>query len=147
MIPTPMKNLILVTFLFIGFVMCDNPSPRSAAADHGNTRVYIYYFHGTNRCGTCMAIEENTIKALEIGFPKEYKEGVIKFLSVNMDESANAALVEKCEASTMSLYMVRIDNDGKEKKTDFTEFAVNNARIDPEAYIAGLKTRISEQLK
>lgn len=142
-----MKNLILFSILLFSLVMCDNPATKKIATDHGNTRLYVYYFHGTNRCGTCMAIEENTKKTLDLNFPAEMKQGIVKFLSVNMDEAANAPLVEKCEASTMSMYMVSVDKDGKETKTDITEFAVNNARINPEEYMAGLKTRVAEQLK
>lgn len=140
-----MKKLFLISVILIGFTMCDNPAGKSSGT--GKTIVSIFYFHGTNRCGNCMAIEENTQKALDTFFPVEVKDGLVKFISVNIDSAANKSLVEKCEASAMTLFVIKTDSDGKETKSDHTEFALNTARSKPDAYMQGIRDRIVELMK
>ena len=91
-----------------------------------------------------MAIEENTQKAIEKYFPEELKRGSIRFSSVNLDQDSSKSLVEKCDASAMTLFFVKKDADGTETKTDFSEFAINNARSKPDAYMQGIRERILE---
>ncbi len=140
-----MKKLILFSLILLGFATCNNPANKNIST--GKNSLLIYYFHGTNRCGNCMAIEENTLKALSLYFPKEVKGGSIKFISVNVDEAANKSLVEKCGASAMMLYFVKTDGDGKETKNDYSEFAINTARSKPDAYMQGIRDRVEEQMK
>jgi hypothetical protein len=92
-------------------------------------------------------IDENTKKALELYFPAEMKTGRVKFVSVNVDEVANKSLVDKCEASAMMLYFIKTDGKGKETKNDYSEFAINNARSKPDAYMQGIRERVADQLK
>ncbi len=140
-----MKKSLLYTMILIGFAACSGPVKQDNSKSINS--VTVYYFHGTNRCGTCMAIDENTKKALDLYFPTELKSGRVKFTSVNVDEAANKGLVDKCEASAMMLYFIKTDGDGKETKNDFSEFAINNARSKPDAYMQGIRDRIAEQLK
>ena len=140
-----MKKLILFSIILLGLVMCNTPEKNGSGS--GKTTISIYYFHGTNRCGNCMAIEENTQKALSQYFPGKVGDGTIKFTSVNVDEAANKSLVEKCDASAMMLYIVKTDAGGDESKTDFSEFAINTARSKPDAYMKGIRDRLTELMK
>jgi thiol-disulfide isomerase/thioredoxin len=140
-----MKRIFLYALLMMGLVMCSSPVKKSDSA--GSNTLSIYYFHGTNRCGNCMAIDEHTKKALELYFPAEMKAGRVKFVSVNVDEAANKSLVDKCEASAMMLYFIKTNGEGKETINDYSEFAINNARSKPDAYMQGIRDRVAEQLK
>jgi len=53
-----------------------------------NKKIEVYYFHYSHRCQTCVAVEEETIKALNELYPAEMKSGTITFQSIDMDESA-----------------------------------------------------------
>jgi hypothetical protein len=140
-----MKNILILSFLLTGLAMCNNPAKQVTGS--GKPTIAIYYFHATNRCGNCMAIEENTKKALDLYFPGELKAGAIKFTSVNVDETANKSLIDKCEASPMMLCFVKTNAAGETTKTDFSEFAINTARSKPDAYMQGIRDRVVEQLK
>jgi hypothetical protein len=140
-----MKNRILFSFILLGLAMCGNPVKHNTG--NAKTTLGIYYFHATNRCGNCMAIEENTAKALALYFPSEMKEGTIRFTSVNVDDMANKSLIEKCDASAMMLTFIKTDAEGKETRSDFSEFAINTARSKPDAYMQGIRDRVKEQMK
>jgi hypothetical protein len=109
-------------------------------------KLEVYYFHATRRCATCMAIEDNTKKTLDTYFAAEIKDGTIKFNVVNVDEKKNKALAEKYEASGSALFLTKLDQ-GKEQKTDMTDFAFSYGRNNPEKFMAGLKDKINELLK
>jgi hypothetical protein len=137
-----MNRIIILLLVLTCFSMCTNH--QKDVQGNNETTLMIYYFHATNRCGNCMAIEENTQKAIEKYFPEELKRGSIRFSSVNLDQDSSKSLVEKCDASAMTLFFVKKDADGTETKTDFSEFAINNARSKPDAYMQGIRERILE---
>lgn len=140
-----MNRIIILLLVLTCFSMCTNH--QKDVQGNNETTLMIYYFHATNRCGNCMAIEENTQKAIEKYFPEELKRGSIRFSSVNLDQDSSKSLVEKCDASAMTLFFVKKDADGTETKTDFSEFAINNARSKPDAYMQGIRERILELYK
>ncbi|HPS62245.1 MAG TPA: thioredoxin, partial [Bacteroidales bacterium] len=41
-------------------------------------KLEVFYFHGTRRCPTCMAIEANTRKTLDTYFAGQVKSGAIR---------------------------------------------------------------------
>ena len=106
----------------------------------------VIYFHATRRCPTCMAIEENTKKTLNTYFSNQLKNGTIKLTVINVDEDKNKAIAEKYEATGSALFLTRTNN-GKESKTDMTDFAFSYARINPDKFTTGLKDKINELLK
>jgi hypothetical protein len=60
--------------------------------------VMIYNFHVTNRCVSCIAIEEATTKTLNTYFMNELRQGRIKRKILNVDDEANAKIAEKYQA-------------------------------------------------
>ena len=141
-----MKKTILIIIALMaslaGFQTMAQVSKESAK----EARVLVYYFHGTHRCPTCLAIEANTKKMLDTDFAKELKEGIIRFQSINMDEEVNQKLAEAYEAAGSSLFVTRIE--GKKKiRQDLTDFAFTNARNNPEKFMSELKKVITRDLK
>jgi hypothetical protein len=110
------------------------------------SKVLIYNFHVTNRCPSCIAIEEATTKTLNTYFSKEVKEGRIKRQVLNVDDKANKTISEKYEAFGSGLFITRIFN-GKETTTDLTGDGFKYARNKEEKFIEILKTTISNYLK
>jgi hypothetical protein len=109
-------------------------------------KLEVLYFHATRRCATCLAIEENTRKALDTYFADQVKNGTIKLTIINVDEDKNKAIAEKYEASGSALFLTTTDK-GKETKNDMTDFAFSYARSNPTKFIGGLKDKITELLK
>ncbi len=108
--------------------------------------VEVLYFHGKQRCATCVAIENET-KALMSGeLVSLVEEGrvVMKIIDITTDEGKSIA--NKYKVSYSSLFVV-VKNGDKEKAEDLTRFAFANARNNPEEYREELKNMIMKSLK
>jgi len=136
-------SIILLLVGLFGFNLSSGQTKNNPGT---GTKVLIYYFHLTNRCATCMAIEGNTKKTLETYFPVELKNGTIAFQSINVDEKGNSALAEKYQAAGSALWITKLAN-GKEEKKDMTNFAFSYGRNNPEKFMKGLKEEIAKELK
>ena len=111
-----------------------------------NSKILIYNFHVTNRCPSCIAIEDATTKTLNTYFSKGLKEGRIKRQILNVDDKANKNISEKYEAFGSGLFITRVFK-GKETTSDLTGDGFKFARNKEEKFIEILKNKISEYLK
>jgi len=104
-----MKNLIITGFLTLSlFVISCNGQPekkQTVAAVSGND-VEVYYFHNTIRCTTCLTIEAEARKNIEMLYPDMYKEGKISFTSLNLEEATGKAMGEKLGVRGQTLLIV-----------------------------------------
>ncbi len=141
-----MKTISSIFLLLVMISGISTIQAQNKTAATGKAKVVVYYFHGTNRCATCMAIEDNTKKTLQTYFDKELKNGTIKFQVVDVDEKANEKLAEKYEASGSALFVTKLDK-GKEVINDLTNFAFSYGRNNPEKFILGVKDEIAKNLK
>jgi hypothetical protein len=129
-------TLIVLSLLIGTTLLGQNPTKK----------LEVIYFHATRRCPTCMAIEENTRKALDTYFSNQLKGGTIKLTVINVDEDTNKSIAEKYEATGSALFLT-VTNSGKETKTDMTDYAFSYARNNPAKFMTGLKDKINELLK
>lgn len=121
-----------------------NEVPVEVAKEGGV--VEVLYFHGKQRCATCVAIENET-KALMSGeLASLVEEGrvVMKVIDITTDEGK--AIANKYKVSYSSLFVV-VKNGDKEKAEDLTRFAFANACNNPEEYREELKNMIMKSLK
>lgn len=141
-----MKNVLLILTLCVGMVACSGGKTKSVAENQQTKKdvVEVLYFHGAQRCATCMAIEKNTKELLEAAYAEQLKSGKLVFRSV--DVTKEEALAERYEVSWSSLILVDYDKNGKESATNLTEFAFGNARTAPDKFKQGLSERITEML-
>lgn len=110
------------------------------------TKVEVHYFHVTNRCPSCIAIESATKKTLDTYFKNELKNGTVKFYVFNVDDNANKAISDEYQAFGSSLFVTRIA-DGKKTKTDLTGEGFKYAKNKEEKFIGILKEKIDYALK
>lgn len=141
-----MKNVLLILTLCVGMVACSGGKTKSVAENQQTKKdvVEVLYFHGAQRCATCMAIEKNTKELVETAYAEPLKSGKLVFRSV--DITKEEALAERYEVSWSSLILVDYDKSGKESATNLTEFAFGNARTAPDKFKAELSKQISEML-
>ncbi len=133
-----MKQLkLLLAILFIGCLSCNGQTNKK---DTGKI-INVYYFHFTRRCPTCIAVEENSKKALQELYPEKFKSGDMTFSSYNLDEEKNNKLAEKYEVAGQTLLIVK-----GEKKIDVTEAGFMYAKSDTDKLKAELKKAV-ESLK
>ena len=108
--------------------------------------VEVLYFHGKQRCATCIAIEKGTQEVMEKDLADAVRKGKVKFLTIDISREDNEAVAEKYEVTWSSLFVVK-HKDGVETVENLTEFAFGNARKSPEVFKAGVVKTVREMLE
>ena len=140
-----MKNISVFLFIVMFGFLSVSKAQDKPKATVSPSKIEVIYFHATNRCPTCMAVESNARKAITDNFKNELTNGKIKFTSINIDDKINKALVEKYEIAFSSLLIIK-KTGLKESKTDFTDIGFQYARTDPTKYADLLKAEIRKNL-
>ena len=140
--------LITVCFAFISCGMNVKSETSSASQEEITVKdhVEVLYFHGKQRCATCMAIESNTKAAVETSFAEQIKNGDVVFRIIDITKEENEKIAEKYEVTWSSLFVVKYKN-GKETSENMTEFAFGNARKSPDVFKDGVVKTVNEMLK
>jgi hypothetical protein len=118
-----------------------NSNNSSSPAD----RVDVVYFHRTQRCSTCIYAEEGTRYTLETYFANELASGKVTFQSINVQDEANADIVEKYNNAsylTLCINTVRDGTDHIEVVTDIWLVIGND-----EAFVEIVKSKVEKSLK
>ena len=100
--------------------------------------VYVYYFHGKQRCKTCIAVGNVSEKAVKDMYADNPN---VKFVEVQTDDDANAALVEKYEVTWNALIIAKGDENIEITKQAFAS-AINN----PDTLTDLIKTEVDKRL-
>lgn len=70
-----MKRIVLLLTLMAGLISCGNKSENAIQAKSPTkNHVEVIYFHGKQRCATCMAIEKNTQEVVDAMFANEMND-------------------------------------------------------------------------
>jgi hypothetical protein len=107
-------------------------------------RVDVVYFHRTQRCYTCLYAEEQTRYTLETYFKDELASGNVTFQVINVEDEANADILEKYNNPsylTLCINTVRDGTDHIEQVTDIWLVIGND-----EAFVKIVKDKIEESL-
>lgn len=106
-------------------------------------KIQVYYFHYERRCATCIAVEDETKKALNELYAAQVKKGDITFKSINLEEKSGEALANKLKVAGQSLVIVKDDK----VTSDLTDKAFMYARSEPAKLKAEIRQQIDAQLK
>lgn len=98
-------------------------------------KIVVYYFHYTQRCATCNAVENVTKETLNEYFADEMKSEKIVFKSANLDKESGKKRAEELKVSGQTLLFVRGD-----KKVNLTNQGFLYAKNSPDK----LKTEIKK---
>ena len=109
-------------------------------------RVEVLYFHGKQRCATCMAIEKYAREVVSQDFADEQKSGKVVFKVVDISTTEGKKLAKSYRVTWSSLFINRW-KDGKEQRGNITEFSFKNARSHTEEFKKGVRDKIKEGLK
>ncbi|MDY0053851.1 MAG: nitrophenyl compound nitroreductase subunit ArsF family protein [Bacteroidales bacterium] len=107
-----MKNLVLLIFSLLVLVSCGDKDSKKSEKENmeitqeQNSGVNVYYFHGNQRCKTCIAVQDLTKATIE----KTYPNTEVRFIEVNTSKKENEALVEKYEVSWNALIIEKGEN-------------------------------------
>jgi hypothetical protein len=105
-------RLIISILLFAPLIACTSQTStkQAKATDNNSDKIEAYYFHFTARCTTCKTIEASAKENLEALYPNQFKQGLLTFKSVNLEESVNKPLADRLGISGQTLIIVKGDN-------------------------------------
>ena len=136
----------MIFALMIGLMSCGSGENTASAKSTQKDRVEVIYFHGKQRCATCMAIEKNTREVINSLFAKELKNGKVVFKIVDISTTEGEKIADRYEVTWSSLFVNKWKG-GKETRNNMTEFAFGNARKNPDAFKKGLANKIHQSRK
>ena len=103
--------------------------------------VELLYFHGKQRCLTCMAIEKFSTETVAKEFQVDSGKLIYKIIDIDKEE----ALADKYEVASSSLILITHTSQG-EKVTNLTQFAFSCARKESEKFCKDLTEIIKGEL-
>jgi thioredoxin-related protein len=132
-------KVITIALLFMSIVLSacaqtDSPKTVPTAESDG---IKVLYFHGKQRCATCIAIEKQTKQAVE-----ELSDNRLTMRTIDISKKENESIVEKYEVAWSSLIVVKGDN-----VLNLTELGFSLARNNPDGFRERLKSEIKQLLK
>lgn len=139
-----MKKTVFLALISVLILACGQSGNKSAKNDQPaadvteQAKVTVYYFHGKQRCKTCMAIENVAKQTVSGNFADD--PGV-QFKEIDFSLKENEALAEKYEISFSSL-LIATPSDFKDLTDDAFATAVNA----PETLAQNIKTTVEEFL-
>ena len=110
-------------------------------------RVEVRYFHGKQRCITCHSIEKCAKEVLDESFASEQKNKKICMKVIDFSTEQGKPVAADHKVSYSSLFIVKIDKDGKETRTDLTRQGFQYAKRNPEEFKKIVKEEITKALK
>lgn len=140
-----MKHVLLIMLSLLLVTACN--SGQKKAPETGNeteitvadaNTVYVYYFHGKQRCVTCNAVEKVATETIEANYASNSK---LKFMVLPTYEKTNETLVEKYEISWNGLIIAKGGNS-----VNITEQAFANAVNNPEVLVDLIKKEVNSRL-
>lgn len=141
------KNLLSIAIIAFLVMSCTNKkqtdnSERVSTALETNavdaSVTNVYYFHGKQRCKTCIAVGNLTQETIEDIYANNDK---VKFIEVDTSDKQYSNLVDKYEVSWNALIIAKGD-----KHIDITEQAFANAVNTPEILVKLLTEEVNKNL-
>ncbi|MBN2591789.1 MAG: hypothetical protein JXA96_18120 [Sedimentisphaerales bacterium] len=122
----------MMFIIFSGLILlssCQNKNTRTELLSEKNSpEVFVFYFHRTVRCSTCLEIEAGTAKVLKENFPQFLAEGFLKWVPFNMDDDGGEEFAKQFDIDSNTLVLVRISENKQlkyKKLEDVWEFVGN----------------------
>lgn len=136
----------MIFALITGLMSCGGGDNTATAKSPEKDRVEVIYFHGKQRCATCMAIEKNAKEVVNTLFTNEQENGTVVFKTVDISTPEGEKIADRYEVTWSSLFVNKWKG-GKETRNNMTEFGFGNARKNPDGFKKGLADKIRQLLK
>ncbi len=151
-------NGILTVIFFVMIISCSHSKNTGATNDNlvieGTEKddklnnipdtgsIYVYYFHGSVRCHTCISVDEDTHKYLQELYPEKFKNGKMVFGSFNADKDERIDLIKKYKIWGQTLLFIKGD-----KVVDMTEEAFMYVTTNPEKWKSIVKEKMDKLIE
>ena len=110
-----MKKILFLIAVCFAFISCNMNAKNGTEVqaqkevtvkDH----VEVLYFHGKQRCATCIAIEINTLALMKESLAEQMKKGEVVLKVIDISKKENEKIAEKYEVTWSSLFVVKYKN-------------------------------------
>lgn len=142
-----MNKSILILFLAVLLAACGNKTTSQQTESQTQEKqtvttadasvINVYYFHGKQRCKTCIAVGDLAKKTIEETYAGNNK---VKFIEVDTSHKKFDDLVNKYEVSWNALIIAKGDNS-----IDITEQAFANALNNPDVLSDLIKKEVNQR--
>jgi hypothetical protein len=134
-----MKKILFISLISLILAACGTGQAGETRQATGlevldNAQVTVFYFHGKQRCVTCVTLQEVTQQAVAENF---LGNSGVQFLEVDVSESENKALADKYEIVFSSLVIAT-----SEAHKDITQEAFDLVMTEPNV----LKSLIAQEV-
>jgi hypothetical protein len=110
-----LKSLLIITVIvFVGILTFSNLSSKEQDKKTANY-VKVIYFHGENRCSSCLKIEKYSAEAVNSIFKKDIEQGKVNWSVINFDEEKNKHFTDDYQLFNQTLIVAKYQN-GKQIK-------------------------------
>ena len=109
--------------------------------------VELRYFHGKQRCVTCHSIEKCAKEVLDESFASQQKDKKISMKVIDFSTEQGKPVAADHKVSFSSLFIVKIDKNGKETRIDLTRQGLEYAKRNPAEFKKIVKEEITKALK
>lgn len=106
-----------------------------------NAKTKVIYFHGKQRCATCLSIEKNAKDLVEERYAEELRNGQLEFMVVDFSTPLGKSIAEKYKVTFSSLIV-----ENEKGKTDVTCYGFQYARTQPDQFKSELKDVVDKAL-
>jgi len=147
-----MKNIIIILIASLSFSACQSSGNKNAEKIKTNlatvkdslssNTIQVYYFHGSIRCETCVAVDQKTQQYLLDLFPGKIKNGKIIFQSINIDKNERPDLIQKYKIYGQTLLIIKGN-----KVIDATDDAFMLVPAKPDKWRQKLKDKVQQLIK
>ncbi len=134
-----MKKILFISLMSLILAACGTGQAGETREATGlevleKAKVTVFYFHGKQRCVTCVTLQEVTQQAVAENFSGNSD---VQFLEVDVSESENKALADKYEIVFSSLVIAT-----PEAHKDITQEAFDLVMTEPNV----LKSLIAQEV-
>jgi len=133
----------LAAWLIVAYGTPSGTPPPSNNSTGLAERVDVVYFHRTQQCYSCRYAEEGTNYTVKTYFADELASGKLTFQSLDVQDSQNAAIVQKYGAYGSQLF-INIVRDGTDHIEQVTDIWLVIGK--DEAFVEIVKDKIEKSL-
>ena len=122
-----MKRILLMLTLCVGAACLAGCDAQNKSSDGDGKRdvVEVLYFHGAQRCKSCVVAEQIVQSVLQEQFSDAIEQGKLRYRTINIVEQEEIA--NEYEIVWSSLLLVDYDANGERVIEDLTDIAFLNA--------------------
>ena len=134
-----MKRVTLILMLVVILTGCGQSNKKAETIEIDPEIVNVFYFHGKQRCKTCIAVQDVARETIKTAFADNKK---VRFIEINTSEKGNEALIEKYEVTWNALIIAKGEN-----AVEITEQAFATAVGNPQTLENLIKQEVNNRLQ